>query len=79
MGGAHEQGLEGRGREVDALIEHEVEEPGVSLSIARHDLLERLDRPFRKEQPCHAPQTIDLQSDACRAGGFFHALRQPCQ
>ena len=49
-----ESGLEGRGREVDAALEHRVEETVEGLAVALHHLGEGRRRRRAEEEPEHA-------------------------
>ena len=75
MSGADEARLEGRGREVDAGLEHGVEEAPEAGRVARHDAAVVGHRAVRGEEEAeHAADAVGRERDARLARGALEAV-----
>src|SRR5215210_5529309 len=71
MGRGKEQRLVGGGRQVDALAEEPVEDPGEALAVRTIDVLQVSDGSVREEEADHGALPLDADGNAVAAGRFL--------
>ena len=68
VGGRHESRLEGRGREVDAPLEHTVKEDTEMIGVGFAGVIEVLDGARVEKEAEHRPDHGGVERDSCLGG-----------